>query len=167
MGFAVADSPEPPNRVSASAFQALSPLDPGHSQRAALSGHASVIQFWASWCHSCGSLMWDLDRIAAESPGAQHVLVALDTGRADAVRTLDGHALGERLRPRTFLDSDGSFSAALGITAVPAVIVVDAQGLITWRGSGHLNSRDFNSIRARLAEASEPAGAPQQGGSGQ
>lgn len=154
--LATAGSGDPGDSVEPDTFRELVPLVSGKADPIGIPGHGTVIQFWASWCHSCTSLMWDLDRIVSGSAGARHLMVALDTGRDEALRTLGEHPLAERLLPRTYLDPDGQMSARLGVSAVPTVIVVDRYGAISWRGQGHLNSRDFNQIRSELASAAPP-----------
>ncbi len=111
-----------------------------------------LLQFWASWCHSCASLMWDMDDIASRDERVKYVAVSLDDEPSDAAAYIQKHQLFEKYADRYFIDTTKSLSASLGIETVPTVLLVSADGRVLLTKSGHLNSTDLNDIMTALRE---------------
>ena len=102
-----------------------------------------LLQFWASWCHSCGSLMWDMDELVGQNPGINYIAVSLDDEFADARDYIVKHQLYEKYSDRYFVDSDKQLSLSLGVETVPSILLVDSAGTILVRKAGHLNGADL------------------------
>ncbi len=111
-----------------------------------------LLQFWASWCHSCGSLMWDMDEIASRGKRVKYVAVSLDDDREAAATYIRKHQLFPKYSDRYFLDSSKSLSSALDIQTVPSIVLVNASGDVLLAKSGHLNSTDLNDIVTVIRE---------------
>jgi thiol-disulfide isomerase/thioredoxin len=109
-----------------------------------------LLQFWASWCHSCGGLMWELDRLAAAHPQVPYLAVSIDADRRDAERAT-AHPLHARHPDRYLHDGDGALARRLAVQVVPTLVVLDASGRECLRHVGHVNSTDLQRLRAVLA----------------
>lgn len=109
-----------------------------------------VIQFWASWCGSCGSVMWDMDKLLQQFLDARYLAVSTDSQIGPAREYARKHALFGT-RPTSFVhDTDGQLARQFEIETVPTILIADQHGVIVHRHLGHLNSRDLQAIRATL-----------------
>ena len=109
-------------------------------------GEVLLLQFWASWCHSCGSLMWDMDDIASRHENVRYIAVSLDDD-ADAARAyIRKHKLYSKYSDRYFVDAGKTLASSLDIETVPSILVVSVAGDVSLRKSGHLNSSDLRDI---------------------
>jgi thiol-disulfide isomerase/thioredoxin len=115
-----------------------------------------LLQFWASWCRSCGQLMADLDDIAVRFPHVRYLAVSIDDDAAAARRRLKAHPLFPQYSDRFFHDADQQLSKRFDVVTVPTILIIDADGRERLRHSGHFNSTDLNRIVYRLADL-EPA----------
>jgi thiol-disulfide isomerase/thioredoxin len=134
--------------ASAAATGSLRTLD-GHAA-AVPAGKALLLQFWASWCNSCGGLLWDLDRIAGDFESVHYLAVGIDADPVDA-RRITGHPLHERHPARFVLDSAGALADRFAIRVTPSLVVLDADGAVAWRHVGHVNADDLIRLRGILS----------------
>ena len=109
-----------------------------------------LLQFWASWCHSCGAIMFDLDELAQKHPGINYIAVSLDDEEASARQYIEKHKLYAKNPERYFLDQDKVLATSLGVKTVPTIILLTAEGIELVRKSGHLNSRDLQQLAAGM-----------------
>ena len=105
-----------------------------------------LLQFWASWCHSCGSLMWDMDDIVSSNDSVSYLAVSLDDDTQAAESYIRKHKLYSKYKDRYFVDGNKELSASLGIETVPSILVVSPAGDVLLHKSGHLNSTDLRDI---------------------
>lgn len=116
--------------------------DAGHAVRSAsLVSEPSVVNFWGSWCVACREEHPVLERLSEAGVallGVNH----LDT-REDALRWLD--YFGDPYRTSLF-DAEGRIGAELDIEALPATLVVDADGVIHYRHLGVLDNETANTV---------------------
>lgn len=127
-------------------FDDVAPLGDATSSPQAPADGVLLLQFWASWCHSCGSLMWDIDEIVSRTPAVSYIAISLDDDPDAAERYIRQHKLYARYKDRYFVDSDKVLSTALGIETVPSVLVVAPTGDVLLQKTGHLNSADLRDI---------------------
>ncbi len=127
-------------------FDDVSPLGEAESSPGAPDEGLLLMQFWASWCHSCGSLMWDMDDIVSRNEGVSYLAVSLDDDPDAARRYIRKHKLYPKYQDRYFLDGEKRLSASLGIETVPSILVVTPAGEVLLHKSGHLNSTDLKDI---------------------
>lgn len=118
-----------------------------------------LLQFWASWCSSCGRLMWELDGLSAAFPTVPYYAVSIDAEPADAAR-IRAHPLHARHPDRYLHDATGELARRLRIDAVPAIVVLDAEGRERMRHVGHVNSGDLMRLRQALAAPAISQGTP-------
>jgi len=112
-----------------------------------------LLQFWASWCHSCGGLMWDLDALTDTLEGVTYVAVSVDDDPSAAREYVHGHRLFEKRPDSYFVDTAKTLSSALNVTTVPSIFVLDSNGRILARKFGHLNSRDLQDLTDAIRSA--------------
>ena len=109
-----------------------------------------LLQFWASWCHSCGSIMWDLDELVARKSDVRSMAVSVDEERSAAQAYLEKHPLYSQHGERYFFDDGGRLASALDINTVPNIFVLDGDGNILEHRTGHLNSSDLQALSVAL-----------------
>jgi thiol-disulfide isomerase/thioredoxin len=116
-------------------------------------GETLLLQFWASWCHSCGSLMWDMDELVTRNEGVHYIAVSIDDVPEDARVYVRKHRLYEKYSDRYFLDAGKKLSQSLGVNTVPTIFLVDSEGRVLVRKSGHLNSTDLRDFVSGMQNA--------------
>jgi peroxiredoxin len=121
----------------------------------ALRGRPVLLNVWATWCEPCRQELPELARLHARfAPrGVQVVAVSVDRQRSrDEIASF----VTRRALPFTvWHDPADRTSAALGVAALPATLLVDRDGVIRWRSAGAVRADD----RA-LVEALERVAAP-------
>lgn len=117
----------------------------------ALRGKVVLMDFWASWCGPCRQTLPLVERLARER--AKKNLVVLGINQGESAETIHGF-FGDHDPGYTILsDADGAVSSQLGISGLPTVVVVDAQGKLRGSIAGA-------APYARLERLVEEAGAP-------
>jgi thiol-disulfide isomerase/thioredoxin len=116
-----------------------------------IEGQPLLLQFWASWCRSCMSLMDEVDELAQRFPNVRYLAVSIDDDIESGQRYLDRLALFAQHPRRFFLDADGVLKARLAVKTVPTFIVLDAKGTEVHRHVGHINSAEMQALRTHLA----------------
>lgn len=112
-----------------------------------------LVQFWASWCHSCSGVTTDLTKLVADHPQTRYLAISTDAVAADAAgaaERMSGYAQG---RAAVMHDSDGEWAELYEVVTVPTVLVLDAQGRELARFLGHLNATDLSGVATALQQA--------------
>lgn len=133
-------------RVDYDLFAAVTPIGESAIDLRPAKGEILLLQFWASWCHSCGTIMWDMDKLVTQNPGLKYIAVSLDDQFNDARSYIRNHSLYEKYSDRYFIDSDKQFSESIGVITVPTIVLVDEQGKILVQKIGHIGSNDLQDI---------------------
>ncbi len=99
-------------------------------------GQTLLVNFWASWCAPCLREMPSLDRLrtALDGEGLRVLAVSVDANAAVARHFLDDR-LGLPDMPG-YHDPRMALGRALGVTALPATLILDRQGRIARRHDG-------------------------------
>jgi thiol-disulfide isomerase/thioredoxin len=105
----------------------------------------AVIDFWASWCKPCRKTLPKAQALAAEVPGERVAVIAVNVGEKPAQVAEYRAELGLRL-PVAF-DRDMELARRLGVSSLPAVLVIDRRRRVVHRGK----SVD-DKVHARLHE---------------
>jgi cytochrome c biogenesis protein CcmG, thiol:disulfide interchange protein DsbE len=94
-----------------------------------LRGKAVLLDFWASWCAPCREQMPIVERMTKKFGENELMVVGVDTSdsRADATEFLKARPPGY---PSLF-DEGGFVAKAYDVTAIPVVVVVDREGVIS------------------------------------
>ena len=137
---------ESPARFDAELLRSVTPIDAASYDPRPGDGELLLMQFWASWCHSCGSIMWDMDDLIGRFGNVKYVAVSLDEQVSDAADYIRQHPLYEKYRGRYFADDAKTLSSLLEIATVPTILLVDNHGRILVRKQGHLNSDDLKDL---------------------
>jgi thiol-disulfide isomerase/thioredoxin len=133
-------------RVDYDLFAAVTPIGESAIDLRPASGEILLLQFWASWCHSCGTIMWDMDQLVTQNPGLKYIAVSLDDDFDDARSYIRKHSLYEKYSDRYFFDSDKQFSVSIGVITVPTIVLVDEHGQILVEKIGHIGSVDLQDL---------------------
>jgi thiol-disulfide isomerase/thioredoxin len=115
----------------------------------ALRGHVVVVNFWATWCGPCRTEMPLLDEMQDSfgSRGLQVLGVSLDEGGWPAI---DPFLASAPVRYQIALGNDEVSAAYGGISALPATLVIDANGVIVARMKGALRPGQYDDLIERL-----------------
>lgn len=116
----------------------------------------TLVQFWASWCHSCSGFMYDLDKLVRDIQ-SPYLAINIDDNKKDATSYLSKHPLYKQYPERYWYDQNQLIRTTLNITTVPTVMVIDSSKKVLWVTKGHLNSDDFLSLRRWLKKSSQPS----------
>ena len=124
---------------------------------ATLAGKPLVIDFWASWCATCKAALPALDAMSRRvgDRGVEVLAVNIDREQSAADAWL-----AERLPDRrvTLLrDPDGALLARLGADGMPAVYVVDRDGIVRFAEAGYAPDRVAAIERAVESALAPPA----------
>lgn len=99
--------------------------------RASHPGQAVALHVWAEWCPICRAEENSVTRLTGDGPV---LTIAMQSGQAGQV----ARVLAQRQLPwATAIDPRGEITRQLGFKAVPAFVVVDAQGNLRTPTAGY------------------------------
>ncbi|MBI5239939.1 MAG: TlpA family protein disulfide reductase [Elusimicrobia bacterium] len=92
-----------------------------------LRGRAVVLEFWATWCHTCRETLPHMNKMRERFAGRPVVFISVTKeGRPQ----VEPHLKENPMTGWIGLDEDGRLHRALEITGIPKVVIIDPQGLI-------------------------------------
>lgn len=114
-------------------------------------GKVVCVDFWASWCVACTQALPALDAIGRRhrSAGLEILAVNIDEDRAKADRFL-----AERLREPSLTplrDPGGNLLARFGAKGMPALYLIDRDGVVRLVDSGY-SPDQLDLVERKLAE---------------
>jgi thiol-disulfide isomerase/thioredoxin len=92
-----------------------------------LAGAPAVVNLWASWCAPCRQELPAFSRLSADAGGRLRVLGVVSQDRPGAAAA---YAADARLPFPSLVDEDGLLLRGLGRRALPATVLVDADGRV-------------------------------------
>jgi len=122
-----------------------------------LKGKVVLLQFWASWCVGCNVVMEDLAKFSdarSSNPGFRYLPVSVDEDMESAKEFFTTkYTKIKPLMKRAYLDQGTVMSEKLGITAVPAVVLVGANGKVLLALQGHPSKQELDKLARLVDEA--------------
>ena len=115
------------------------------------SANKKIYQFWASWCHSCGSILWDIDKILENKRNIEYLAISIDKNEQDAYEYIKKHALFEKYKNNFYFDAQLKLKKYFEIDTVPTILIIDSSNKIIFRHRGHLNSAELNQLNFHLS----------------
>jgi len=111
----------------------------------------TLVQFWASWCHSCGTIMYDVDKLLSQYQDISYVAISMDENQSDAENYLKKHSLYSKYETNFFYDVDQQLAMHYSVHAVPTLILLDSNGIECMRTKGHLTGDDLFKMSNTMA----------------
>lgn len=143
-----AAAPLPPAQPPAGPISfELESLEGATVRPADFAGRIVLLDVWASWCGPCRLQSAILEPLAAEY-GDEVSFLAVNLGEPEEV--VRGHLEREPLPYRVVLDPDEKLGAALGIYALPTIVILDRESRVSFLGQGLMGEE---TVRRHLAEA--------------
>lgn len=125
----------------------MSPLGGGGEPtalREVSNGRPMLVDLYATWCQSCRKQIAGLEQLAAEH-GDGLVVVGVDVG--EELDVASQFAAREGIDYLTFGDPEFAFADSMGVSQLPALLLVDHDGAIVHRSS-HLDDEMLAKIKA-------------------
>jgi thiol-disulfide isomerase/thioredoxin len=107
----------------------------GKTTLSARRGRVVVLDFWATWCTTCRAALPGLDAIARRHPEVTILAASIDDSKPAAERFL-----GERLPDTAMIllhDPGGAILARFGASGMPAVYILDRDGVVRLAKAGY------------------------------
>jgi cytochrome c biogenesis protein CcmG/thiol:disulfide interchange protein DsbE len=117
-------------------------------EKPALEGKVALVAFWAPWSIPCKKYIPELDRLQKKFAGKLAVVgVACET-------EAEISAMAEpKVEFASVLDPKAELGAAVGVTSIPYVMLVDAKGIVRYQG--HPTAITEKQVERLLAKATE------------
>ena len=113
----------------------------------ALDGRVAVVSLWATWCQACAAELDALSRLAERAGARGAVVLAVAVG--EPRQTVAEFVKQRGLRYPQLVDEQFQFADALGQKRVPATLIVDQAGRVTFVG-GALDEEALSALRRTL-----------------
>ena len=114
-------------------------------------GKVVVVDFWATWCHPCRRLIPEEKKLVERFAGRPFAFLGVSLDH-DA-RELRTFAAREQLPWPNWHDADDTFSRRYGVNGIPALFVIDAQGIIRHYATEFLHGAELEvAVEQLLAE---------------
>jgi len=115
-----------------------------------------LMDFWASWCGPCRMSMPGLQELQDKFKERGLEVLSINQGDApDLVREFIGR---KKYTFHVVLDRDGQVGSQYGIRAIPAMVLVDKDGLVRWLRVGY---SEHETELQKLLEILTPVATPQ------
>ena len=132
---------------------ALTGMNGGSLSQKQLQEDVYVVQFWASWCTSCGMTMKEIGKWSAARKSAKYVQVSVDESMVDAKDYFKGkNASLEGFKKTVFLDPEGRFAEKMGVTSIPTVMLIAKDGRVLKTVVGHPSTEDLKAFDLVIAQ---------------
>lgn len=92
-------------------------------------GRMVLVDFWATWCPPCRAAIPELNKLS-KTYADRLLVVGLSDETPEQVRALTS----PRIEYSLAVDTQGRMKNAVGVSAIPHVMLVDPQGVVRWQG---------------------------------
>lgn len=123
---------------------------------ASLKGKTYILQFWASWCRSCGGLgevlegvIEDTKREVGKTP--LYIAASLDENIEDAQKAVS-QAPKVAKHAKFSFDPKKTLAESIAVVSVPTILLINAEGHIVLRKEGHLTKGDVLELKKSLKD---------------
>ena len=99
--------------------------------------------------------MWDMDDFVTRFDHLKYVAISVDDRVSDAGDYIRRHPLYMKYRGRYFIDDTQGIAGALDVATVPTILLMDSDGRILVRKSGHLNSDDLRDLAVAMQSSKQ------------
>ncbi len=116
-----------------------------------------LLDFWASWCPPCLEAMPTLQQLHDEFKGRPVEILAVNLGEGrDHIRSFIERG---KYTFRVVLDERQTIGSQFGVTAIPALVVVDGEGRVAHTQVGYRPSsaNELRELLKRLTQELQPA----------
>jgi len=100
-------------------------LSGGHFKLSEHKGTVVVLDFWASWCGPCMQSMPVTDAVVSEFKDSKVQLIAVNMQEDKSA--INGALERLKIQPTVALDVDGAAAERYQVSAIPQVVVIDAE----------------------------------------
>jgi thiol-disulfide isomerase/thioredoxin len=139
-------SPEAVDLVGKSAPELRLNADRRVTTLSSYRGKPVFIEFWATWCEPCVDLTADLMKLYAETEGKGLVWISIDNDENPGIAKT--FMSSEHIPWPNYHDEDGSLGKAFHREGIPLGVLIDADGKVTFYGSGY----EISDLRAAIAK---------------
>lgn len=98
-----------------------------------------VVSLWSTWCVPCRRELPQLQQYALEHPEVS--IIAVNLGDKPESVTQFANEIG--LNMPILIDSEGRISSSLGVTSVPATLIIDSKGVVIATHVGEISTKDL------------------------
>ena len=132
-------TPPPPMEKEVAPDFSLKLFDGSTFQLSDMKGKAVVINFFASWCVSCGEETPTIDKIAQEytKKGVVFLAIAIDDTEKKARAFINKVGLNIPAG----LDKTGEIKEAYGLYGMPTTFFIDKQGMVSYFHAGVVTAK--------------------------
>ena len=114
------------------------------SAASVLGEQITVVSLWSIWCEPCRRELPQLQQYANTHP--EVAVVALNLGDGPEAVTTYAAELGLTLP--IAIDDEARISSAIGVSSVPATVVIDSDGKVTAKHLGEIDTNDLADLVA-------------------
>jgi peroxiredoxin len=117
----------------------LKDIDGNEAKLADFKGKVVLIDFWASWCGPCKRAMPHIQRIYEKYKDKDVVVLGINT-RESQEGKVEPFLKEHKITYRTLVDNDGKVVKQYGVQGIPALFLIDKEGLIQFKQTGFRES---------------------------
>lgn len=118
---------------------------PDSATLSALRGRVVIVDFWATWCGPCASIMPQLDALHSEHHDDGLTVLGVSNESMSIIRShVNSHHVGY-----TLVRDSGAAQRAFGVSSLPTLVVVDRRGVVRDIHIG-ANAQGMRQLRATV-----------------
>jgi peroxiredoxin len=149
---AACQPPPRPALVGRSAPEVLlSAADSGVLQAARARGDILVLAFFTTWCPVSAGMLRTITELAAQTPPLGVFALAVDEDEGSSAAEGAAFVARSGLRLAVGVDTDGAIASAMAFETLPALVIVDRQGIVRHVHTGYHGEKDRLAIGEEVA----------------